>query len=113
MLGRRHPSVRRETAGRLLTITGSEPNLALDETDHEQEYHCTDDGVYDTSEDTSTDHDPKPRQQPTSDHRADDANHNVANETKTVALHDLSGSPSRDSTDDQPDDQCFNRHSPA
>ena len=47
------------------------------------------------------------RQQPAGDERADDADHDVADQAKAHAAHDQAGEPAGDRADDQNDENCF------
>ena len=48
---------------------------------------------------------PEAMQKPVADEGADDANRRVADETETVASHNLAGQPSGNEPDDQNDKQ--------
>jgi len=49
------------------------------------------------------------RQQPSGDHRADDADNDIADQPKTATADDLAGDPARDRADDEPGNDRFNR----
>jgi hypothetical protein len=50
------------------------------------------------------------RKHPTADERADDPYNQIANQSKSRALHDLASQPSGDQPDQQYDQQAFTRH---
>ena len=56
-----------------LTIICERSLSSFDEPDNKQENHRANDGVDDCAKDAATDDDPDQRQEPTSYHRADDA----------------------------------------
>ena len=53
--------------------------------------------------------DAEPRQQPAGDERADDADHDVAEQAEAHALHDQAGEPACDRTDEDDDDELLPR----
>ena len=50
------------------------------------------------------------RQQPASDHGADNADHNIADKSKAITLDKQARQPAGNSADDQPNDDILNCH---
>src|SRR6476646_7479544 len=83
---------------------------ALDQTYDNQEDNRTDHGVDDLGDEAAADVKADARQQPPGDHRADNADHDVADQPESATLDDLTGEPAGNSTNDEPNDDDFRRH---
>ena len=55
-------------------------------------------------DDASAQSDPEIRQQPSRDHRADDADDDISEQAEAAALDDQAGEPAGDGAYDEPDD---------
>jgi len=83
---------------------------ALDEARDKQQDHRADQGVDHLGDVAAADENAKARQKPAGDDCADDADHDIADQSEPPALHDLTGEPAGDGTDDEPDNDDFRRH---
>jgi len=77
------------------------------QSDQQQENHCTDRGDNDGATQSGADVNTELRQQPCAEQGADNPDRDIADETKTVSRHQLSGEPSGNETNQQDDEQTF------
>jgi hypothetical protein len=76
----------------------------FEEPNYCQENYRPNDGVDDFRANAADEDKPELRQKPAGNEGADNADHDVADESKTVALHDLACEPAGNRTDNQPND---------
>jgi hypothetical protein len=67
-------------------------------------------GRDDGAQDAAAQRDTGRGQKPSGDEGADDADDDIAQKAKAIALDDLTGEPARDCADDKCDEKCFNGH---
>ncbi len=77
----------------------------FEQSDYQQQNDRSDNGVDDRRDKAANQHKANLRQQPTGNKSTDDADYDVANEAKTVALHDQACEPTCNSADNQQNDK--------
>src|ERR1043165_1391402 len=92
---------------------GSRPSgRPADQADDHQQNHRADHRIDDGGDHADAEPDAETRQQVPGDDRADDADHDVADQPETKALHEQAGEPARNRSDDQPSNQTFDHGVP-
>src|ERR1700722_12622429 len=84
--------------------------LSPDQPQDDQEDHRADKRVDDGGDKARADIDAELRQQPPGDDRADNADHDVAQQPIAAAFDHHSGKPAGDGSDDQPNDNALDAH---
>jgi len=79
---------------------------SLDEPQDEQQDHRTDDGRNDGTDQAAADGNPKHASKISSNHRADDADDDIADQAKPTTFYDLPGQPAGNCPDHKPNDDC-------
>lgn len=69
------------------------PASTLDEADDEEQHNRADGGIDDQTEDSGAKMDVQSRQQPVANEGADNPDDQITDEPKSCALHDLTGQP--------------------
>ena len=88
--------------------TGALPTAASsDDSEDDQEYHGADGSRDNRANKPGANEDAQPRQQPSANESADDSDDYVANESEACPLHELSGEPAGNETDDHNDEKTF------
>jgi hypothetical protein len=72
--------------------------------------HSANRGCNDLSEQVAANKEAKPGEQPRGNERADNANHDVADNAKAIPGHNDARQVAGDAPDDEEDDERFNRH---
>src|SRR6516164_2996964 len=85
-------------------------SFPFEQPDHEQENHRSDDSVDDGRDDAAADSKSNQWQEPTGNEGPDNANHDVADEPKTVTLDNLAREPARHRAYDQPNYEILYCH---
>src|SRR5262249_1598878 len=97
-------------------LRGSRPPPAahsccfFEEPNNRQTNYSPIDGVDDFRDNPAAENNPEPRQEPAGNEGADNADHDVADEPKAVALHDKTCEPAGNRTNNQPNDKTLNCH---
>src|SRR4051812_11912740 len=92
------------------TPTTPTRSAAANEPDGQQQQDCTDGGVCDRSHEARPKVDPELGQHPAADEGANDADDEIADQSKPRALHNLAGQPAGDDADQQDNQQTFTGH---
>src|SRR5271154_5838674 len=88
------------------------PALPSDQSDDHQQDHRADGGAEDLADHPEREPDAQARKQESRDQGADDADHDVADQTEAVAPNDLAGEPAGNRADQQKDDQTHSSSPP-
>src|ERR1043165_7242261 len=106
----RNSPLPRQVAGR--RATAASLRSLLEEPDDDQENDRPDDGIDDCRDDAADQDEADQRQYPAGNHRTNDADHDIANQSETVALDEQAREPASDCADDQPNDERFDHDHP-
>jgi hypothetical protein len=102
-----------ETGHRLSPATSpsASPSAATAEKPHhEEQQYRTDGGVDDRADDTATEMDAEPGQQPTAYKGAEDTDNQIADDPESGPAYDLTGQPACNEPYEQYDQEAFARH---
>ena len=91
-------------------LVESRASSLFEQPDHEQENHRSDDGVDYGRDDAAADSKSNQWQEPTGNEGPNNANHDVADESKTVTLDNLAREPARHRAYDQPNYETLYCH---
>jgi hypothetical protein len=80
------------------------------ESDDEEQQNRADGGVYDRSDKAQAEVDAELGQQPSADEGANDSDDEVADDSKSGALHEMTCQPSGNETDQKYDEETFTGH---
>ena len=90
--------------------TAAPPAATTNESDDEEEQHCPDSGVYDRCDKAQAEVNAELWQQPSADERSNDSDDEIADESKSGALHEMTCQPSGNEADQKYDEETFTRH---